>query len=100
MFLLNLATRRIEIAAEVWLSRAQSAGNGPLWWRIPTTWRVHKGQLSEPVVADGPVAVIALVSRKGDDAARRSALAGGASEVGTADCIRHGYPTWRTRGNP
>jgi hypothetical protein len=26
---------------------------------------------------------------------RRSALASGASEVGTADCIRHVYPAWR-----
>jgi hypothetical protein len=45
--------------------------------------------------ADGPVAVIALANRKGD-AVRRSVLASGASEVGTADCIRHVYPAWRS----
>jgi hypothetical protein len=44
--------------------------------------------------ADGPVAVIALTSREGD-AVRPSALAGGASGVGAADCIRHVYPAWR-----
>jgi hypothetical protein len=38
-----------------------------------------------------PVAVIALASRKGD-AVRRSALASGASEVGTATRIRYVYP--------
>jgi hypothetical protein len=57
---------------------AQSDGNGPLWPRTPTTWRVHKGELShEPLrnlSADGPVAVMALANRKGD-AVRRSALA-------------------------
>ena len=82
----------MEIAAEVWswvgpkaTGTARFGGEPRRHGACMTTWRVHKGQLSTNLSgtcrsADGPVAVIALASRKGD-AVRRSALASGASEV-------------------
>ena len=90
----------MEIAAEVWFWVGPKATGTARFGREP---RRHGACIkgSYPTnpsgtcrSADGPVAVIALANRKGD-AVRRSVLASGASEVGTADCIRHVYPAWR-----
>jgi hypothetical protein len=90
----------MEIAAEVWFWVGPKATGTARFGREP---RRHgaciKGSYpTNPSVtcrsADGPAAVIALANRKGN-AVRRSALASCASEVGTADCIRHVYPAWR-----
>jgi hypothetical protein len=89
----------MEIAAEVWFWVGPKATGTARFGREP---RRHGACIkgSYPTnpsgtcrSADGPVAVIALANRKGD-AVRRSVLASGASEVGTADCIRHVYPAW------
>ena len=83
----------MEIAAEVWSWVGPKAGRSR---RFGGELRRHGACIkgSYPTnpsgtcrSADGPVAVIVLASRKGD-AVRRAALASGASEGGTADCIR------------
>src|SRR5262245_38435708 len=57
--------------------------------------RAYRAAIHRPLrnlpVGDGPVAVIALASQKGD-AARRSALSSDASEVGRSTRIRYAYP--------
>jgi len=90
----------MEIAAEVWFWVGPKATGTARFGREPRRQGACiKGGYPTNASgtcrsADGPVAFIALANQKGD-AVRRSALASGASEVGTADCIRHVYPAWR-----